>query len=267
AFYSISPSLSASLPKPVQIANQFGKDDFKTVQSVFLGVPSEKYGFEVPGNNHFKVYRVMDAHFNGIGVTVKDQFNKEPVEGKLSGIDYFANPVSKNNGKIPNPQAHLTWYELDEHGPVINRVVTFGNQFGEKQRWTLGRAVYLLVPSEKKEEGSSMPREYNHFKCYKVLKGHLKERSVDLKDQFDKERVKVNVMKPAYFCNPVSKNKEPIYDKDYHLAFYSIVPVVPVPSVPNSVDIENQFGKEDFQTVQSVYLGVPSKKRSFKIKQ
>ncbi|MCP5103650.1 MAG: hypothetical protein GY950_09740, partial [bacterium] len=113
---------------------QFGVFGSILILLFIVGVGNSCHHYEK--NNHFKVYRVMDAHFNGIGVTVKDQFNKEPVDGKLSGIDYFANPVSKNNGKIPNRQAHLTWYKLDEQGPVINRVVTFGNQFGEKQRWT-----------------------------------------------------------------------------------------------------------------------------------
>jgi hypothetical protein len=264
ACYSISTAEGEpSLPKKVKIRNQFGENRLEAIKSFLLCVPSKKIKVEIPDgekNNHFKVYDLKEGLSREIDVTLKDQFGEDR-KGKLSAVRFFANPVSKNEGKIPNPFAHLTWYKLEEEGPVIERIVTFKNQFGKEQRWIIGPPVYLLVPTKKEEAGTAPSKfKFNHFKCYKVLEGEFKKREVTLKDQFDKGPVKTLVEKPMFFCTPVQKNNEPIIDEKYHLACYSISPLDGVPSVPIKVKIKNQFGENQLEAIKSILLCVPSVK-------
>ena len=88
----------------------------------------------------------------------------------------------------------------------------------------VGPPEYLLVPAEKKEQGSVFPDSLDHFKCYPVIEGTGTpvDSFVDLEDQFGYEYVEVK--KPVYFCNPVSKNGEGIIDSLNHLVFYEITP-------------------------------------------
>ena len=216
--------------------------------------------------NHFKVYEAKSAEpFKPIVVVLKDQFDKEPMKVKLTSISFFANPVEKKTEKgtyrIPVPNAHLTWYEFKDMRPK-KRIVKFKNQFGE-QKWMLGEAVFLLVPTQKLRKGSSMPREFNHFKAYKYLEGDFKPIKVLLKDQFDEKHVKVIVKKPLFFCNPVSKNEEPIFNKRYHLACYLIEGEFP--GGPKSINIVNQFKENRLYPGGPIMLCVPTEKLGFEV--
>lgn len=213
--------------------------------------------------DHFKVYAVQGAEYKEIEVRLKDQFDTEPKTVKLYTLAYFANPVSKNEGKINNPDVHLAWYKLEDT-PLIKRRVKFSNQFGD-QEWILGKPRFLLVPGEKKEEGSTKPGEFNHFKCYEVLEGDFSKREVTLKDQFDQSPVKVVVEGPKFFCNPVQKNSEEIDNESYHLACYKISLSGGTTSLPRTVEIENQFGRNRFDVVKIVMLCVPSDKENFEV--
>lgn len=175
-------------------------------------------------HNHFKLYVVKSAEpFEPIVVKLKDQFDKEPHKVKLVDILYFANPVEKRHGKathrIAFPNAHLTWYKFKSDMKPVKRVVKIKNQFGE-QKLVLGEAVFLAVPTQKIEKDSAFPKEFNHFKAYKVLEGDFKPVEVFLKDQWDRKPIKVKVIKPFLFCNPVVKyrkdKKAPIYNERYH---------------------------------------------------
>jgi len=179
-------------------------------------------------------------------------------------VNFFANPVSKDNGKIYDPNAHLTWYQIRQIA-VRPMKVEFQNQFG-RQKCELGEASYLLVPTQKIEPGSAMPKRLNHFKAYKVLRGDSISKKVTLVDQFDRklqQKETAFVGKLVYFCTPVEKNNEPIYDKENHLAVY-LIKSLGSEHLPRNILIRNQFGTDSLRVEKSYMLAVPSKKLSYK---
>ena len=107
---------------------------------------AQKYGLELE-LDHFWIYSVTPVEAKA-DVTVKGQFDKDGVPISLPSINYFANPVSKDKGKLINPMAHLTWYKLAQRLKEPRRAVEFDNQFG-RQEALLGNPVALLVPTEK----------------------------------------------------------------------------------------------------------------------
>ena len=187
--------------------------------------------------------------------------------GVATEIEFFANPVKKTEPdgakpeEISDENTHLTWYRLEKlEEENVHRVVTFENQFGV-QEWLIGEAVYLIVPTEKLEEGSSEPDNSKHFKCYKVLEvlsGDIPGGAYHLQDQFGEQDV--NIMEPVYFCNPVEKNGEA--RGEGHLACY----MIPPEQVDNRVvKIKNQFEVNTNELIleESHMLCVPSEKKGF----
>ncbi|UCH96925.1 MAG: hypothetical protein JSV88_08765, partial [Candidatus Aminicenantes bacterium] len=218
-------------------------------------------------HNHFKLYVVKSAEpFEPIVVKLKDQFDKEPHKAKLEVISYFANPVEKRHGeatyRIEFPNAHLTWYKFQTEVKPVKRGVKIKNQFGE-QILLLEEPLFLAVPTQKIEPGSAMPEKFNHFKAYRVVKSDFEPKEVVLKDQWDGKPIKVKVIKPFLFCNPVvkitGKMKAPIYNEGYHLTCYFIDPKG-MASSPKSIEIKNQFGKRRLYPQQYFVLCVPTDK-------
>jgi hypothetical protein len=97
------------------------------------------------------------------------------------------------------------------------------------------------------------PRE--HYKCYKGKFPKFAKREVALIDQFHTETT--TVLRPALFCNPVSKNGEPILNAGGHLECYRIKPQ----PLGRSVVVRNQFGREDVEVKKPSLLCVPSAKQ------
>jgi hypothetical protein len=219
-------------------------------------------------SDHFKVYTVESLEV-GYEVTLEDQFDQESgtkEEVVLLAVEFFANPVSKDGSRIWRPNAHLTWYKFEGQGP--ERTVTFKNQFDE-QIWKLGKPVYLLVPTEKREPDtdSDFPDELDHFKCYEALSEEFPEREVVLEDQFDKRldrKETAVVQRPMFFCNPVRKNDEEIKGSKNHLACYLVTSDEGFPS-PLRVNVKNQFGENILTVVESHMLCVPSEKLAFEV--
>ncbi|UCE07164.1 MAG: hypothetical protein JSW07_03775 [bacterium] len=216
-------------------------------------------------DDHFKVYIAKSLEGGKeFEVTLKDQFDKEPRRVMVSAIKFFANPVSKNGGKIYDRNAHLTWYRIEDPSPK-RWEVKFSNQFG-KQQWKLGVPVYLLVPTEKIEPGSARPKKLDHFKGYEVLSGEPLNIKVTLEDQFDKQLKQKEVAivaKPMFFCNPVHKNNEVVNKSENHLACY-LITQSDTNFSPRDVTIRNQFGTHNLTVEKSYMLCVPTKKLSFK---
>lgn len=214
--------------------------------------------------DHFKVYFAKkQTPVKEFQVKLQDQFDKQPLPSTVWNVNFFANPVSKDNGKISDSNAHLTWYQIRQIA-VRPRKVEFENQFG-KQKCELGEATYLLVPTHKIETGSAMPKRLNHFKAYKVLKSDSITKKVTLVDQFDKklqQKETVFVSKLMYFCTPVEKNREPIYDKENHLAVY-LIKSLGSEHLPKNILIRNQFGADSLYVEKSYMLAVPTKKLSY----
>ena len=98
----------------------------------------------------------------------------------------------------------------------------------------------------------------DHFKIYDVNDCEVVEK-VALKGQFDREEETAKTYSLSFYCNPVSKNEEPLYDPDAHLAGYSIYQ--PVPEPMRVVVLKNQFGTSKLITGRPFALLVPSRKQ------
>lgn len=81
---------------------------------------------------------------------------------------------------------------------------------------------------------------------------------VYLQTQFDRETDLSYLECLTWFANPVSKNREPMYDKNAHLASYRLFQ--PAPEDMRTVDLDNQFGKQKIITGEVLYLLAPARK-------
>ena len=207
--------------------------------------------------DHYKVYLIEPQPLE-LKVYLQDQFD---VDGDFKSVkvrqyERFLNPVDKNGEGIIDKHAHLNWYFIDPEFPDPTRKVTLYNQFG-LQTIKIGRAVGLLVPTEKIEPGSEFPGRLDHYKVYLVLDGQPIFRDVSLKDQFHSSGN--FVQKPVYFAVPVAKrhqNYYPINNKEDHLIFYTLDPR----DINEFRETKDQFGLHIMKTRWCELLGVPSKK-------
>lgn len=96
----------------------------------------------------------------------------------------------------------------------------------------------------------------DYFKFYDV-ENREAAGEVLLRGQFDVRPQKMSLRLLDFFGNPVSKNGEPFYDKNAHLAWYrGVQPSEP----PRQVALENQFGKFAIRTGTGYGLLVPTQK-------
>ena len=98
----------------------------------------------------------------------------------------------------------------------------------------------------------------DHFKCYRGRFPAFSRRA-RLEDQFGRQVF--DVLKPNRFCNPVSKNRQGIFDDGAHLKRYRIAALEGAPPFdPIDVLIQNQFGLQALTVVKPIGLFVPSRK-------
>jgi hypothetical protein len=96
----------------------------------------------------------------------------------------------------------------------------------------------------------------DYFKFY-VIANRDAAADLTVRGQFDPRPVKMQLRLLDYFANPVSKNGEPIYNKNAHLTWYhGVQPAEPF----RSASIENQFGRFEIRTGTGWGLLVPSQK-------
>ena len=96
----------------------------------------------------------------------------------------------------------------------------------------------------------------DYFKFYDIV-NREGVADIQLRGQFDRRPVKMSLRLLDFFANPVSKNGEPLFDKNAHLAWYrGVQPTEP----PRRVVLENQFGKFDIRTGPGYGLLVPTEK-------
>lgn len=96
----------------------------------------------------------------------------------------------------------------------------------------------------------------DYFKIYDVADRDA-QADVLLQGQFDKRAQRMRLALLDFFGNPVSKNGQPIYDKNAHLSWYR---GLQAPEPMRRVVVENQFGKFDIRTGTGYGLLVPSQK-------
>lgn len=222
--------------------------------------------------DHYKFWKVDGGKPAGKPVMLKGQFDRRPWKTVVKMPEYIANPVNKKRRDTPeqpiqNEKLHYVAYSID---PDPNQppppLIEVTNQFGTKRPWRLQRAMWLLVPADKRLEGAAdNPPKGDHFVCY-AAEGAQAQIPVTLMDQFDKLMEKpedVRDFAPALFCVPVSKQREgkpteEIHDERTHLAIYRIASTKVTKPIPISTN--DQFGPQKLNVLYSEYLGVPSLK-------
>lgn len=96
----------------------------------------------------------------------------------------------------------------------------------------------------------------DYFKIYDV-KNQEFNADVTVRGQFDQRTQPMKLRVLDFFANPVSKNRESIFDKNAHLTWYrGVQPVEP----KRYVRVENQFGKVEIRTGAGYGLLVPTQK-------
>lgn len=211
--------------------------------------------------DYFQIYDVANQWVRE-KVLLKDQFDEEPEKGQLVFLDWFANPVSKNDEELYDKGAHFTGYYLYQSIPDPTRLVYLENQFGE-QKIVIGRPDHLLVPAAKRtREGTLYSRELSHYKVYQVLDGEPLKKEVRLRDQFGASEAVV--ISPYGFAAPAEKEHEgkklPIYNEEAHLVLYRLSPK----RASKGITVGDQFGRYYLRTYRPLLLAVPSIKLEWK---
>jgi hypothetical protein len=197
----------------------------------------------------------MGPIFDG-PIWLRDQFGEvmvSPLE-----LRKFSTPVSKNLEPICDEIAHQSWWEF--RFPEPPRIVEVWNQFGRFE-WTLGDAVYLIMPALKfPEPGQEIPI-LNHYVCYDA-QGPSVDIPVRLRDQFGEETVVV--LHPVYFCNPCEKQTpdgiiHPIIDHNALITVYFVDNPLPH---DYQVFMRDQFFEEGLILHENLFLEVPAIKRT-----
>jgi hypothetical protein len=97
----------------------------------------------------------------------------------------------------------------------------------------------------------------DYFTIYDVVDYRV-EYKVALQGQFDEEPKEAELLALSNFANPVSKNKEPIYDPNAHLTWYWLYQPIPEPT--RRVGVGNQFGEQEILIGKPTALLAPAQK-------
>ncbi len=249
-----SQNLGGSLAAPAAVGVVDGA-------SIGIGAPA-KAEAPRPPLDHFKCYLSQsDITTNIPPVLLTDQFGHS--EAQVLKSSRFCTPVEKRHGNIITPitdkDAHLEFYDIAVSDTPS--LVEVGNQFGPKQHLEVGRALYLVVPTQKIQPGNHpFPQNLDHFKCYEAF-GQPVSIPVGLTDQFGQEP-DVKAVEPQLLCNPTEKihnNVEtPILNPLDHLVCYRLEGTIPQ---INGAFVRNQFGTESLHLDIADLLCLPSTKK------
>jgi hypothetical protein len=208
--------------------------------------------------DYFKFYDVVNREVDG-DVLLRGQFDQRPQKMRLRLLDYFANPVSKNNEPLYDKNAHLAWYRGVQPSEPPRRVV-LENQFGKFDIRT-GTGYGLLVGRRNR---AAYFRKNSINKVYRLLDvEQVPEKVLKLRDQFGSDEVKLRL--PLYFAVPVTKRvgdkTYPVHNERAHLLIFSIT----TREVQKTIKLRNQFARgTSAQVVRSLKLGAPSVKLEWK---
>lgn len=153
--------VKADVPQPrrwVDLNNQFGTEHWVLADPAILLLPAHKtFPPQSPPPldqtiDHYICYTVVEGQRRPQPCTLQDQFDQRlQREERIDEIKpaLFGVPISKNGGKIVDPDSHLAIYDIlpqDELKPPFT-VLTL-DQF-RSGRLTALRSVMLAVPSKK----------------------------------------------------------------------------------------------------------------------
>ncbi len=100
----------------------------------------------------------------------------------------------------------------------------------------------------------------DYFKFYDIEPKPRVEYNVDLQGQFDDLPERADVKRLRLFANPVSKNREEIYNRNAHLAMYQLDVRPWLLEPKREIVAESQFGKHSFDIGHDFALLAPAKK-------
>jgi hypothetical protein len=216
--------------------------------------------------DHFKFWKVKPKDFSKT-VSLKGQFDGDAISQTLERLEWIANPVDKTHKEkrheAQHQDAHLLGCFLAQPTTQPAHWVKFQNQLYDKPEvWQLAAPVMLLVPASKVYTGNppDWPKTLSHFQCYLVRDAEPVNGPVLLEDQFDRKRDQkedIKTLDPAFFCLPVTKDKEQIHNPRAHLALYDLGPRA---TYAVTVFARDQFGKRELEVEESLMLGVPTEK-------
>jgi hypothetical protein len=175
-----------------------------------------------PRLEHFACYGIgRRARFRRPTVQVADQFGSSGVRVGFAGA--LCAPARKNREPFENRRAHLTCFAIRRTDAFRTRTVAVRNQFGPAVLNVVAPDS-LCAPSSKsrRRRPAALPREIriDHFACYRVEPAATQPRSVTLRDQFRRSRVRV--LQAVVICAPASKNRARIDHPVRHLVCYRL---------------------------------------------
>jgi hypothetical protein len=222
-------------------------------------------GSEVPGDH--KCYSVWAKGATSLDqdVALIDEFFGLSTTATVLQPFEFCNPVNKNGEASPDPEAHLTCYDLDEDTPAVP-TVEVSTQFGT-HTVALGDANRLCVPTGVDLPLGDLEGRLNQFKCYERAKRAKKvpDGVVELTDRFETKSTSVKDLEegPFLVCNAVHNgNGEGVVEGPgvaQHLACWKIQDADGQRKFSvNSVSLENQFGVSELDLSKARLLCEPA---------
>lgn len=199
--------------RKILLEDQFESKKTRVVKANRFCNPVSKNGQKIfdPGG-HLKRYRTRDAPgqppFGGLDVLVQNQFGDQELTVERS-IGLF---VPSRKGKESKPVAidHYKCYAVQ--GAQIGEKVTLEDQFdvedGRVEKATVLEPVTLCNPVAKTVHGVTTPvgDPAWHLVCYAIETRRFRPRTVIVRNQFGKERVRVQ--EPVELCVPSMKSEE-----------------------------------------------------------
>jgi hypothetical protein len=105
---------------------------------------------------------------------------------------------------------------------------------------------------------TAMELGLDYFQMYDVVNQEASA-NIKIRGQFDNGDKQYKLLYLDWFANPVKKNKEPLFDKNAHLAMYRMfVPLIPEPT--RKVEFVNQFGTQKAIIGKAFALLAPAQK-------
>jgi hypothetical protein len=211
--------------------------------------------------DYFQIYDVVNKEAAG-EVLLRGAFDVGRQKMRLSLLDYFATPVSKDGEPYVDRHAHLTWYRGIQ-GPEPVRAVTLENTFG-KLKIRIATGAGLLVPTQQIAQGSPFSDRLDHYKVYRLAEvRRVPSSTLKLQDQFGSSKAQVQA--PLFFATPVDKRHRTKQFEIQNPHAHLLIVGISVRDLEEKVSVRNQFDKRtSLEIGRSVLLAVPSAVRDWK---